>query len=116
MDNNCLSEAGVVLVSDVYPDNIAVLPLENRPIFPGLGLPLSFVNEEMVQLVDYALKKNNGFIGTALIKTENEEQFLKSDLYRMGTLLKIVKVMAKTSDSVSFFAQALIRFEHVRAV
>lgn len=116
MDNNSFGEAGVVLVSDVYPDNIAVLPLENRPVFPGLGLPLSFVNDEMVKLVEHALEKNNGFIGTALIKEENEEGSANAELYRVGTLLKIIKVIAKTEESVSFFAQALIRFEYAREV
>ncbi|MBI9065579.1 MAG: endopeptidase La [Marinilabiliaceae bacterium] len=116
MDNNTVGESRVVLVSDVYPDNIAILPLENRPVFPGLGLPLSFVDEELVKLVDHALEKNNGFIGTALIKGENEDRSVKEELYPIGTLLKIIKVIAKDKESVSFFAQALIRFEYAREV
>jgi len=114
MDIN--NTTGLVLVSDVYPDNIGVLPLENRPIFPGLGLPLAFSNEKMVKQVEHALEKNNGFIGASLIKEENEESFLNSELFSFGTLLKIVKVIEKSKDTISFFAQALVRFEHIRDV
>lgn len=111
-----MSNTGLVLVSDVYPDNIAVLPLENRPVFPGLGLPLAFANKAMVKMVEHAIEKNNGFIGASLVKEENEENFLESELYTVGTLLKIIKVIDKNKDSISFFAQAVVRFEHARDV
>jgi len=36
-NNNNFQNPGLVLVSEIYPDNIIVLPLENRSIFPGLA-------------------------------------------------------------------------------
>ncbi|WP_372775373.1 endopeptidase La [Mangrovibacterium sp.] len=110
MENNTTGNAGIVLVSEVYPDNIVVLPLENRPVFPGLALPLSFVNREIVKSVLYSIEKNNAFIGVSYIKTTNSTDFFKSEKHKTGTLLKILKVINKSDDNIQFFAQAITRF------
>ncbi len=108
--------SGLVLVSEIYPDNIPVLPMENRPIFPGLTLPLAFANKELVKYVEHALDNNKGFIGVSLIEKEDEQNFLDSKLYRTGTLLKIIKVESKSEESVNFIAQALTRFHYVKTI
>jgi ATP-dependent Lon protease len=102
--------AGIVLVSEIYPDNLAVLPLENRPVLPGLALPLIFFNPNAIRYVDHALDQNNGFIGVSFIRNLNSADYLKSELHQTGTLLKIIKIINKTDEQVHFFAQALTRF------
>ncbi|PTN09496.1 endopeptidase La [Mangrovibacterium marinum] len=116
MENNTTENAGIVLVSEVYPDNIVVLPLENRPVFPGLALPLNFVNRKVVKAVLYSIEKNGGFIGVSYIKEENKADFFDSRKHRTGTLLKILKIINKTDDSIQFFAQAVTRFHYKREV
>ena len=116
MENNATGHPGLVLVSEIYPDNIIVLPLENRPVFPGLALPLAFVSEKIVGYVKHAIEKNNGFIGVSLIEKPDTEQFLNSKLYATGTLLKIIKVINQTEESISIVAQALTRFTHIKDV
>jgi ATP-dependent Lon protease len=108
--------SGLVLVSEIYPDNIVVLPLENRPVFPGLTLPLAFADRKMVEYINYSIEHNNKFIGVSLIEEPDEKNILKSGLYKTGTLLKITNIINKTDDSIQFFAQAIIRFEKVRSV
>ena len=102
--------AGIVLVSEIYPDNLVVLPLENRPVLPGLALPLTFFNPKVVRYVEHALEQNNGFIGVSFIRNLNSSDFLNSELHQTGTLLKIIKIINKTDEQVHFFAQALTRF------
>lgn len=105
---------GIVLVSEIYPDNLVVLPLENRPVLPGLALPLTFVNQDVVRYVEHALENNNGFIGVSYARSVNRTDYMKSDLYHTGTLLKIIKIINKTDEQVHFFAQALTRFHYRR--
>ena len=114
-DNNSKG-SGIVLVSDIFPDNIVVLPMENRPVFPGLALPLSFMHKKVVGYVDHAIEKDNGFIGVSMIREVDEKNYLQSELYRTGTLLKIFKVINQTKDSVHFFAQALTRFHYKKEI
>ncbi|MGD9929269.1 MAG: endopeptidase La [Mangrovibacterium sp.] len=112
MENNHAGNSGLVLVSEIYPDNIVVLPLENRPIFPGLALPLTFISPKVAQYVQHGYEKNNGFIGVSLIREMDENNYLNSSLYHTGTVLKIIKIINQTDDSIHFFAQGLTRFQH----
>jgi ATP-dependent Lon protease len=116
MEENNIQQPGIVLVSEIYPDNISVVPLENRPVFPGLALPLAFMNKNIVKTIAHAIEKNNGFLGVSLIEELNEEDLLKSRLYKTGTLIKIIKVINQTEDSIQFFAQALTRFHYIKSV
>lgn len=113
-DNNNTQNPGLVLVSEIYPDNIIVLPLESRPVFPGLALPLTFGSKEMIKRVEYAMEKEQGFIGVSFIREKNDNNELDSELYKTGTLLKILKVLNTAENSVSVFAQAVTRFHYSR--
>ncbi len=107
--------SSLVLVSDIYPDNIIVLPLENRPVFPGLTLPLSFPGKKLIDYAEYALEHNNGFVGVSLIEEKNEEDISRSKLHKTGTLLKIIKVINKEEGAIHLLTQAITRFHYVKS-
>jgi len=109
-----LQNTNVVLLSEVYPDNIAVLPLQNRPLFPGMTLPLVFQGTTMVKMVEEAIENNQSFIGVSYIEEEDTSDFYASKLYDTGVLLKIIRIVQKQEEQVHFFAQSLIRFQKVR--
>ena len=116
MENNQNANSGLVLVSEIYPDNIIVLPLESRPVFPGLALPLAFVSNQIVSYVNYAIEKSNGFLGVSLMKETEENSRHVTELYHTGTLLKVIRIMDQNSGSVSILAQALTRFRHKKEI
>jgi ATP-dependent Lon protease len=114
--NGDQDNSGLVLVSDVFPDNILVLPLENKPVFPGLTLPIGFSNRSMAEQVEYSYKHNNKFIGVSLAREVNKKNILNSEMHETGTLIKIVKIMNREDDSIQFLAQAASRFRKIRDV
>ncbi len=116
MTDNRIQNSGLVLVSEIYPDNLIVLPLDNRPVFPGLALPFSFSSKELVKRINHAIEKENGFIGVSYIKEPDEETFLDSELCKTGTLLKILKVINSSDDTINVFAQAVTRFHYIKEV
>ncbi|MBN3033963.1 MAG: endopeptidase La [Bacteroidales bacterium] len=103
-----------VLISEIFPDHLDILPLANRPLFPGIAIPLSFSGAPFVELIRHSIDHGNGFLGVSLISEANEEDFLMSEVHPVGTLIKIIKVIQITEDSVHFFAQALQRITLVR--
>ncbi len=105
--------AKLVLLSDIYPDELTVLPVTNRPIFPGIAIPLTFTDSKYVKLIDNAIEFNHSFIGVSLVKEVNEDDFFESELYDTGTLLKIIKVIHKEDNIIHFFAQSLQRIQLV---
>lgn len=116
MENNQNANSGLVLVSEIYPDNIIVLPLESRPVFPGLALPLAFVSNQIVSYVNYAIEKSNGFLGVSLMKETEENSRHVTELYHTGTLLKVIRIMDQNAGSISILAQALTRFRHKKEI
>ena len=60
MSTQNIDSSSLVLVSEVYPDNIVVVPVENRPVFPGLSLPLMFGGKEVVRSIEHAIEKEKG--------------------------------------------------------
>ncbi|MEL7587741.1 MAG: endopeptidase La [Prolixibacteraceae bacterium] len=116
MENNQNANSGLVLVSEIYPDNIIVLPLESRPVFPGLALPLSFMNRRITEQINYAIENTNGFIGVSLIQQQPERESDKPVLYHTGTLLKVARIMDQNVNSISILAQALTRFRYKKEI
>ncbi len=116
MNDKYSDRSGLVLVSDVFPDNIIVLPLENKPVFPGLTIPIAFNNRDMAEKVEFSFKHNNKFIGVSLAKNINPENMLESERYTTGTLLKVLKIMHREEDGIQFMAQAVTRFQKIKDV
>ncbi|MGQ1786271.1 MULTISPECIES: endopeptidase La [unclassified Saccharicrinis] len=114
MTNDAISNPGLVLVSEVYPDNLMVLPLDKRPVFPGLALPLFFNSKDLVEKVEYAIEKGKGFIGVSLIRELNRPDVEELELFKTGTLLKVLRVLNKSEDTINVFVQAVTRFHYVK--
>ena len=80
---------GLLLVSDIIPDNLNILPLHSRPLFPGLTLPLTFTGEKFIHEIQFAIEKDKNFMGVVFTKNNNPEEEKKVELYDVGTLIKL---------------------------
>ncbi|HDR05617.1 MAG TPA: endopeptidase La [Candidatus Marinimicrobia bacterium] len=109
-------EPGVVLASDIYPDSVFIVPLENRPIFPGITLPLSFQGEEVVAAFKELLEKKNYYFGVSFIEEKDERNYYKSTLYPDGTLMKILRLISVSDDSIQVLAHGMTRMHKVRSL
>ncbi len=107
---------GLMLVSDIIPDNLNILPLYSRPIFPGITLPVTFEGQKHVEEIRYAIDKDNYFLGVTLVRNTEEEKYSSSDLHPIGTIIKIIKIIQITDDTAQLIVQANTRFKKVREV
>lgn len=115
-DKKASTNAGIMLVSDIIPDNLNILPLYSRPLFPGITLPLSFNGEEYVEEIKYALEKDNSFFGVSFVHFKNNDNAKKDTLSDTGTILKIIKIIQITQDTVHLIVQGHSRFKKIREV
>lgn len=109
-------ETNIVLVSEIYPDNIVVLPIQNRPLFPGIAVPLNYAGRELVQAIKSVLDRNDRFLGVSFVRQINEEEFYRSEVYRTGTLVRVLKVLEQDDEHINFVAQGVIRFTMIRRI
>lgn len=107
---------GLLLVSDIIPDNLNILPLHSRPLFPGLTLPLTFTGEKFIHEIQFAIEKDKNFMGVVFTKNNNPEEEKKVELYDVGTLIKIIKIIQISEDTAHLIIQSISRFKKIREI
>lgn len=115
-DNTNNKSPEIVLVSEILPDKLTVLPVQPRPVFPHLALPLVFSGERFVKAIQHAFENENRLLGISLIREENKEDYALSDIYEVGTVMKIFRVVPVNDYTVQIIAQGVKRFRKVRDI
>jgi ATP-dependent Lon protease len=106
----------IVIVSELLPDKLTILPIEPRPVFPNIMIPLTFTGEKIIQTIREVTEKQNSLLGISLVKKENKDNFLESELYEVGTVVKILRVNPVSENMVQVLAQGLQRFRRTRVI
>lgn len=104
MDNN--QEIDESLLKDSLP----ILPLRNTIVFPGNGLPISVGRQKSLRLVK-ALGKKHRYIGLVCQKDANVEEPDEDDLYKMGVIAEVIRVIELDENNFSIIVQSKKRFE-----
>ena len=103
----------LVLVSEILPDKLPILPVTQRPIFPGMMFPLTFSGKKIIQLVENVYEGEKKMLGVVLVKEKDEDNIMDSQLYRVGTAVKILKLSKISENTIQIIIQGLERFSHI---
>ncbi len=110
-DNRKTGDTNIVLANEVLPEVISILPMINRPIFPGVMLPVILSGKEVIDTINDALENSQALLGAVLIKEASDESLLKSELYETGTIIKIHKAVQIDAETVQVLINGLERFK-----
>jgi len=91
------------------PDELPILPIKNTVLFPGVVLPITVGRQKSIELVKKSYKKDK-IIGVIAQKNNNEEPGF-NDLYRTGTVAKILKMFVLPDGNTTIIIQGKNRFE-----
>lgn len=89
---------------DVYADELPLLALKNTVLFPGLVIPITIGREKSKNALKAAEKDNKVLAVVSQKKTDVEDPALE-DLYRIGTVARIVKVLKMPDGSITAILQ-----------
>jgi ATP-dependent Lon protease len=92
------------------PDILPILPLRNTVIFPGVVLPIAVGRKKSLQLIQEVFRGNR-LIGTLAQKDGSIDDPKQTDLYQIGTIATILKVLEMPDGSTSVIIQGKQRFE-----
>ncbi len=109
-----MSEKIIIPVEQPPSNTMRILPIQGRPIFPGIFTPLMISSNEDVQVVEEAYQ-DGGHIGIVLLKNEAEKPTLH-DLHSVGTVAKIIKKINLPDGGVNIFISTLKRFRIIDQV
>ena len=88
------------------PDEIALLPLRNTLLFPGMVIPINVGRTKSIKLAqDYS--RSNTPIGVIAQRDNDVEEPTASDLYRVGTMARIIKYITMPDGGVTIIVQGI---------
>jgi ATP-dependent Lon protease len=92
------------------PDSVAILPLRNTVLFPGVILPITVAREKSIKLIRDAYASTK-IVGAVAQIDPNKDEPKYSDLYKIGTIAQIVKILEMPDGSTTVIIQGRKRFE-----
>ena len=93
-----------------YPDELAILPLRNNVLFPGVVIPITVGRDKSIKLIKDA-NKGSKIIGVVSQKNQEVESPEFSDLNTVGTVAQIVRLLKMPDGSSTVIIQGKRRFE-----
>ena len=95
--------------SDV-PELLPVLPLRNTVLFPGVIIPITVGREKSIRLIREYYKKNK-IIGTIAQNDPDIDDPQIGDLFQIGTVAQIIKILEMPDETTSIIIQGKKRFQ-----
>ncbi|MEX0988044.1 MAG: endopeptidase La [Bacteroidales bacterium] len=92
------------------PDVLPILPLRNTVLFPGVVIPITVGRDKSVKLINDVYKKNK-ILGAVSQLDGNVEEPSLEDIYRVGTVAQILKILEMPDGSTSVIIQGRKRFK-----
>ncbi len=108
MDQIEISESGDNSIVDNMPEILPVLPLRDIVIFPYMIFPVLVGREQSIRAANFALE-NTKYIFLATQKKSNIEDPKKEDIYREGTIAKIVQILKLPNGLMKILVDGLLQ-------
>lgn len=97
------------LRSEEIPEELALLPLRNTLLFPGMVIPINVGRTKSIKLAqEYA--HNNKPFGVVAQRYNEVEEPSKEDLFEVGTMARILKYITMPDGGVTIIVQGIRRF------
>lgn len=93
------------------PEEFPVLPLKNTVLFPYLLSPLLVNTPASQRLIDDVLVRPDRLMVCTAVKREVSGPPGEEDVYRVGTVLRVVKMLKFPDDSYRLLVQGVARVE-----
>lgn len=91
------------------PEELSILPIKNTVLFPGVVIPITVGRQKSIRLVKKAYQGNR-IIGVVAQKNSQAEEPLTEDLYRIGTVARIIKMLVLQDGNTTIIIQGKNRF------
>jgi ATP-dependent Lon protease len=98
------------MASEELPDILAILPLRNTVLFPGVVIPITVSRDKSIKLVREIYNQSR-IIGVVSQKDATIEEPEYEDLNTIGTVARIIKVLKMPDGNTTVIIQGKKRFQ-----
>ncbi|MFM2190275.1 MAG: endopeptidase La, partial [Bacteroidota bacterium] len=103
------SEDEETMNSESVPEVLAILPLRNTVLFPGVVIPITVGRDRSIHLIKDAYKADK-IIGVVAQKDSTIEDPHIDDLHPIGTVAHIIKMLRMPDGNTTVIIQGKRRF------
>ena len=96
--------------NESLPEDLAILPLRNTVLFPGVVIPITAGRDKSIKLLNDANAKGK-IIGVVSQIDEDVEEPTSKDVHRVGTVAQIMRVLKMPDGNTTVILQGKKRFE-----
>jgi len=95
--------------NETYPDQLPLLALRNTVLFPGQVIPITIARDKSLKALKSA-EANEKLLAVVAQRQATTEEPTQQDLYSIGTVAKIIKVMVMPDGNTTAILQGRRRF------
>ncbi len=99
-----------ILTKTNIPEVLPILPLRNAVLFPGVVIPISVGRNKSMKLIREIYKKNK-ILGTVAQKDASTDEPKYEELFKVGTIAQIIRILEMPDGSTSVIIQGKRRFQ-----
>lgn len=92
------------------PSDLPIIALRNTVLFPNVVLPITVAREKSVKAIAEA-QKTGKWIGVVAQRDSANEDPHPDDIYKIGTLAKVVKQIKMPDGNITIFIMGRMRFK-----
>ena len=108
-------EDEIEISKEELPSTLPILSLRNTVLFPGVVIPITASRDKSIKLIKDA-NNFNKLLGVVAQKDESVEDPKVNDIYNIGTVAKILKVLQMPDGNTTVIIQGKKRFEIARGI
>ncbi len=113
----------IVIARDEYPDELPIVALPERPVFPKVMVPVALESEDLKRLIKDVTKSSHRLVGLVLERTRDggpssgapRSGPVDGEVYEVGVVAEVINV-STTDGEVTAVLSALDRMRIVRVV
>ncbi|MCM1042460.1 MAG: endopeptidase La [Bacteroides sp.] len=94
------------------PATLPILPLRNNVLFPGEIIPITIGRRKSIDLIN-AANDDHTYFGTCAQKSRDEEDPTEKDLYTVGTMARVIRILKMPDGSLSALIQGIRRIKTI---
>jgi ATP-dependent Lon protease len=98
------------------PEALAILPLRNSVLFPASVVPVNVGRPRSVRLIEDAFGSERPTIGVVAQRSSDVEDPQFGDLFQIGTVARVLKVIRLSSGNYSVVLQGVARMRIVEPI
>lgn len=96
--------------NEELPADLPILPLRNTVLFPGVVIPITAGRDKSIKLINDANAAGK-IIGVVAQKNEADEDPTSDEIYHVGTVARIMRVLKMPDGNTTIILQGKKRFE-----